>query len=319
MVSLLTGSAPHARLFVPESQRAALANGARLRVQSESTWRRRLAPRVVRLTSETAFTPYAPGGRRRQPLLTWRAEAVLENDAAARVCRGLPLQARWWPMATPELAIRARGLTRRFGAEVTAVDRVDLDVAAPRSGFWPQRLGCRSTTIRMLCRTAHAPAAATHQCWPAHPGVVRGASSAASAMTQKFSLYEDLTVEEPEFLAAVHDACRAQPTHAHRRADGHLQAGRAARPACRHARADQTRPGPRPGGAAPAGVVSWRPGRPARSIRSKRRAVRRCPWPTPAPPPCWCRPTTWTRPSAVTVWPLDCGGCSEPTSARCAA
>lgn len=49
------------------------------------------------------------------------------------------------------LAIRARGLTRRFG-DMTAVDHLDLDV--PRAtiyGFLGPNGSGKSTTIRMLC------------------------------------------------------------------------------------------------------------------------------------------------------------------------
>ena len=100
VVSLLTGSAPYARLFVPESQRAALANGARLRVQVDGL----AAPytaRVVRLASEAAFTPYYALAGDDASRLTWRAEAVLEGDAAARLAAGLPLQAEVVADGTP--------------------------------------------------------------------------------------------------------------------------------------------------------------------------------------------------------------------------
>src|SRR5690606_15453717 len=51
----------------------------------------------------------------------------------------------------PALAIRARGLTRRFGALV-AVDRLDLDVPLGQIyGFLGPNGSGKSTTIRMLC------------------------------------------------------------------------------------------------------------------------------------------------------------------------
>ena len=52
---------------------------------------------------------------------------------------------------TEQLAIRARGLTKRFG-DLAAVDHLDLDV--PRASIYgflgPNGCG-KSTTIRMLC------------------------------------------------------------------------------------------------------------------------------------------------------------------------
>jgi ABC-2 type transport system ATP-binding protein len=51
----------------------------------------------------------------------------------------------------PGLAIRARGLTKRFG-DLVAVDRVDLDIPEARvHGFLGPNGSGKSTTIRMLC------------------------------------------------------------------------------------------------------------------------------------------------------------------------
>jgi len=93
-------------------------------------------------------------------------------------------------------AISARGLTRRFGAKV-AVDHIDLDIPAGRIyGFLGPNGSGKSTTLRMLCglltpSEGHAE--------------VFGLSVATEAeairrrlgyMPQKFSLWDDLTVEE---------------------------------------------------------------------------------------------------------------------------
>jgi ABC-2 type transport system ATP-binding protein len=53
--------------------------------------------------------------------------------------------------SSAELAIKARGLTKRFGS-LTAVDHLDLDV--PRSiiyGFLGPNGSGKTTAIRMLC------------------------------------------------------------------------------------------------------------------------------------------------------------------------
>jgi ABC-2 type transport system ATP-binding protein len=93
-------------------------------------------------------------------------------------------------------AISARGLTRRFGTKV-AVDHIDLDIPAGRIyGFLGPNGSGKSTTLRMLCglltpTEGHAE--------------VFGLSVAKDAeairrrlgyMPQKFSLWDDLTVEE---------------------------------------------------------------------------------------------------------------------------
>ena len=55
------------------------------------------------------------------------------------------------PPAGEQIAIRSRGLTRRFG-DLVAVDHVDLSV--PRAqvyGFLGPNGSGKSTTLRMLC------------------------------------------------------------------------------------------------------------------------------------------------------------------------
>jgi ABC-2 type transport system ATP-binding protein len=112
-------------------------------------------------------------------------------------------------MAT-EPAIVARGLTRRFGALV-AVDRVDLTVErAQVYGFLGPNGSGKSTTIRMLCGLLSPSAGDIRVLGLAIPRDAEALKRRIGYMTQKFSLYEDLTVlENLEFLAAVHDIPRA--------------------------------------------------------------------------------------------------------------
>lgn len=98
-------------------------------------------------------------------------------------------------MAT-ELAITTHGLTRRFGA-LTAVDHVDLNI--PKAcvfGFLGPN-GCgKSTTIRMLCGLL-APSEGTAEVLGASvPADSESLRTRIGYMTQSFSLYRDLTVEE---------------------------------------------------------------------------------------------------------------------------
>ena len=101
-------------------------------------------------------------------------------------------------------AIEAHGLTRRFGA-VTAVDQLELTVERGRiHGFLGPNGSGKTTTLRMLCGLLR-PSAGTAK--------VLGLDVAHEAeairrqigyMTQRFSLYEDLTVNENlEFVAVV--------------------------------------------------------------------------------------------------------------------
>jgi ABC-2 type transport system ATP-binding protein len=87
------------------------------------------------------------------------------------------------------LAVEATGLTRVFNRFV-AVDHIDLSVPTGRIfGFLGPNGAGKSTTIKMLC------------------GILRPTGGRASIgyMSQKFSLYEDLTVEENlRFFAGIY-------------------------------------------------------------------------------------------------------------------
>jgi ABC-2 type transport system ATP-binding protein len=106
-------------------------------------------------------------------------------------------------------AIRARGLTRRFGA-LTAVDRVDLTI--PRGavyGFLGPNGSGKSTTIRMLCGLLTPSAGDIDVLGLSIPRDAEALKRRIGYMTQKFSLYEDLSVlENLRFLAAVHGLSR---------------------------------------------------------------------------------------------------------------
>lgn len=102
------------------------------------------------------------------------------------------------------MAIHARGLTKRFGALV-AVDKVDLEV--PRRnvyGFLGPNGSGKSTTIRMLCGLLTPSAGEIEVLGLRIPEQAEELRTRIGYMTQKFSLFEDLTVRENlEFLAAV--------------------------------------------------------------------------------------------------------------------
>ncbi len=103
------------------------------------------------------------------------------------------------------VAIQARGLTRRFG-DLTAVDGIDLDVSAAQIyGFLGPNGSGKSTTIRMLCGLLLPSAGTVEVLGYTVPGDAERVKREIGYMTQKFSLYEDLTVTENlRFLADVH-------------------------------------------------------------------------------------------------------------------
>ncbi|MCC7413128.1 MAG: ABC transporter ATP-binding protein [Gammaproteobacteria bacterium] len=101
--------------------------------------------------------------------------------------------------------MHARGLTRRFGS-LTAVDHVDL--AIPRAavyGFLGPNGSGKSTTIRMLCGLLTPSEGEAQVLGMKVPGEAEALKREVGYMTQRFSLYEDLTVRENlEFMARVY-------------------------------------------------------------------------------------------------------------------
>ncbi len=104
-----------------------------------------------------------------------------------------------------DAAIVATGLTRRFGALV-AVDALDLDV--PRAaiyGFLGPNGSGKSTTIRLLCGLLLPTSGRVTVLGYEVPGEAESVRRRIGYMTQRFSLYEDLSVRENlDFVAEVH-------------------------------------------------------------------------------------------------------------------
>ena len=114
------------------------------------------------------------------------------------------------PNSAPGPAIQARGLTKRFGP-VVAVDHLDLTVERREVyGFLGPNGSGKSTTIRMLCGLLLPSGGEIDVLGCQIPRDAEALKRRIGYMTQKFSLYEDLTVTENlAFLAAVHDVPRA--------------------------------------------------------------------------------------------------------------
>jgi ABC-2 type transport system ATP-binding protein len=101
-------------------------------------------------------------------------------------------------------AIVATGLTRRFG-KLTAVDAVDLTI--PKAGIYgflgPNGSG-KSTTIRMLCGLLEPSAGTVEVLGHRMPRDAERLRRRVGYMTQRFSLWDDLTVQENlEFMARI--------------------------------------------------------------------------------------------------------------------
>ena len=111
------------------------------------------------------------------------------------------------------LAIKARGLTKRFG-NLTAVDHLDLDV--PSSiiyGFLGPNGSGKTTAIRMLCGLLTPSEGGATVLGLDVPENAKTLKPQIGYMTQRFSLYGDLTVQENlEFIADIYSYNRAGRT-----------------------------------------------------------------------------------------------------------
>jgi len=110
-----------------------------------------------------------------------------------------------------DLAIRARGLTKRFG-DLTAVDHLDLDV--PRASIYgflgPNGCG-KSTTIRMLCGLLTPSEGNADVLGYEVPKNSKDLKPKIGYMTQKFSLFGDMTVlENLQFISEIYSYPKAK-------------------------------------------------------------------------------------------------------------
>ena len=110
-----------------------------------------------------------------------------------------------------EFAIEARGLTKRFG-DLVAVSQLDLDV--PRGeiyGFLGPNGSGKSTTIRMLCGLLMPSDGNAVVLDTEVPGDARRLKPKIGYMTQKFSLFGDMTVlENLQFIAEIYSYPRRE-------------------------------------------------------------------------------------------------------------
>ncbi|HLQ12340.1 MAG TPA: ABC transporter ATP-binding protein [Steroidobacteraceae bacterium] len=104
-----------------------------------------------------------------------------------------------------EIAIEAHGLTRRFG-QVAAVDGAELSIPRGRIyGFLGPNGSGKSTTIRMLCGLIRPSSGSIRVLGLDIPRQSEELRRQIGYMTQRFSLWEDLSARENlEFLASVY-------------------------------------------------------------------------------------------------------------------
>ena len=108
-------------------------------------------------------------------------------------------------MSATELAIEAHGLTRRFGT-VVAVDDIDLSIPRGRIyGFLGPNGSGKSTTIRMLCGLIKPSSGTIRVLGLDMPRQAEALRRRVGYMTQRFSLWEDLSARENlAFMASIY-------------------------------------------------------------------------------------------------------------------
>lgn len=113
-----------------------------------------------------------------------------------------------------DIVIATRRLTRRFGTKV-AVDHLDLRVRRGEVYGFLGPNGCgKSTTIRLLCGLLLPTEGEIEVLGLPIPKEAEALKRRMGYMTQKFSLYEDLSVEENlVFVANIHGFAGARATY----------------------------------------------------------------------------------------------------------
>ncbi len=108
-------------------------------------------------------------------------------------------------MSTADAAIEAHGLTRRFGP-VVAVDHAELSIPRGRIyGFLGPNGSGKSTTIRMLCGLIRPTSGTIRVLGLDIPKQSEALRTLIGYMTQRFSLWEDLSARENlEFMASIY-------------------------------------------------------------------------------------------------------------------
>lgn len=115
------------------------------------------------------------------------------------------------------IAIAARNLTRKFG-DVTAIDSLSIQIESQKIHGFLGPNGCGKTTlIRMLTGLLRPSSGEVEILGQPLATMVESLRGQMGYMTQKFSLYDDLTVlENLKFMASVYGLnAKAQKTRIH--------------------------------------------------------------------------------------------------------
>ena len=288
-------------VFVGETAVAGLAPGTELAVRCDGC-PDGLTATVSYVSDEPEFTPPVIYSVENRQKLVYRVEARPGPDARALRPGQIVDVGPRGVTAMPDTVIDVRHLTKRFGGRAV-VDDVSMTVNRGEIvGFLGPNGSGKTTTIRMMCGLLTLDEGEGEVLGHDLRTESRAIKDQVGYMTQKFSLYEDLTIEEnldlvaglyrlPDPRAAVarhprHPRPDLAPPAVRRQALRRLEAAPRAR-RLHHARSRSSSSSTsRPPASTP---------RPAASSGTRSTSS------PPAASPCSSPPTTWTRPSAATA------------------
>jgi ABC-2 type transport system ATP-binding protein len=188
VVALLPPGALKLRFYVPEPQLPQATVGREVKLSCDGC-ATGLTARIRWVSPQAEFTPPVIYGASGRAKLVYLVEAEPAPGSALK----------------PGQPVDVRGLTKRFGAR-TVVDSVGIQVRRGEiCGFLGPNGSGKTTTIRMLCGLLE-PDAGEGTCLGLD--ILRDARRIklrVGYMTQRFGLYEDLSIEENlDFVARVY-------------------------------------------------------------------------------------------------------------------
>ena len=302
VVALLPPGNIKMRFFVPETVLPKIALGETV-TSAATAARSDVAAQVTFISRTSEFTPPVIYSLEERYKLVFLIEARTGTPSELRVGQPVGCAARGAAQvsAASDIVIDVHGLTKKFDGR--AVVR-DLSLQVKRGtiyGFLGPNGSGKTTTIRMLCGLL-TPDEGSGTCLGYDIRTeTEKIKRQVGYMTQRFSLYQDLSVRENlEFVARIYGMPRSDRRGArHDRASRPRRAARTrSRARCRAAGSSGWRSAParcrirscccstsRP----PASIRRRGASSGTRFMRSRRKGSRRS-----------SRPTTWTKPSAVT-------------------
>jgi AcrR family transcriptional regulator/biotin carboxyl carrier protein len=216
VVSLLPPDHRKARFYVPEAEVGRLQVGQPVSLGCDGCGAP-IAARISRIAPQAEYTPPVIYSNSQRSKLVFQVEALPAPADALKLHPGQPLDVRPWParaaepaMAAsaptpaPDWAIDVRGLTKRYGA-TTVVDHVDLQLRPGRiCGFLGPNGSGKTTTIRMLCGLLTPDEGEGHCLGLDLRRDALEIRRQVGYMTQRFGLYEDLSIRENlDFIARL--------------------------------------------------------------------------------------------------------------------